>query len=279
MIETEEKVETAPEDIKADTVTKIETGVVQQLLDGAKIEKIETALQFSNANELILQTKKMENRLETIRTDTVKPLNGRVKAVNGWFKLKTAKLSEMRVNISGVMITYEEKQKAIAAEEQRKADAAAEKERLRLAEIERKKREEEETKRQEAEALRLKAENEKNEKKREELRQQAAQKEKERIAAAKKADTAAATAQTVVAPVMPVMSAPVTKGRSTRKTWDMEITNVKLLKAHLIKTNQLQYLTLNESSLKKAAALSEGEMEMPGMRVFPKKTTVLRAGK
>jgi predicted phage tail protein len=123
---------------------------VNELLSGARIEKIESDDQLTASVNLLKQVKRTAADLESERTGRVKPLNDRVKEINDEYKSKGTALSGLAGNLSNKGAEYQHEQQRKADEARLKAEREAEAERRRLADMESKRLEEEERLRNEA---------------------------------------------------------------------------------------------------------------------------------
>jgi hypothetical protein len=115
----------------------------QALLDGAdrflasakaSYAVIKTGDEFEAAAFDLQNIKTAQKELEAKRTSAVKPLNGVVATINGWFKKPTETLAEAERVIKGGMIGFQNEQERIRREQEARAAEQLRKEREKLEE-------------------------------------------------------------------------------------------------------------------------------------------------
>jgi len=271
---------------------------------------------YQTAASELQQIKRKAKDLEAQRVDLVTPLNATVKKINDLFRAPAEFLERAEKTIKSSMITYDQEQERIAAEERRKAEEAAARERARIraeAEAAEARRQAEENRlREEAAAAERKAQQARDEEARiraeaeeaakagdkaraAELEAQAKEQGKEAQAAditAAKAESKAESkveecraeelrtqaAMVQAAPSMIVSAAPKISGISGKTKWKGEVINkMKLIQFVAANPQFIELIDANESAINKMASALKSAMVVDGVRVYEERQIAARA--
>lgn len=187
----------------------------------ASIKTITTAVQFTQAGELLKAVKGALKQIEEQRVAITKPINESLRAVNAQAKTAAEPFEIAEREIKARMVEYSNEQERIRREEQRKAEAAAAAERARLAEQQ---RQAEAKARAEQERLRREAEEAAAAGRAAEAAKLAARADRVEERAAAKVEELQLREAMVVAPVIE-REPPKVAGVSTRMVWKHRITD------------------------------------------------------
>jgi hypothetical protein len=235
------------------------TSETEQLFGMSITYAVTTPQQYAAGGEELKRVKAAQKRLDELRKSMTRPLDAAKSAIMGFFRTPEEKLARAEAGIKRAMIVYSDEQERIRREEQRKAEEAARKERERIEaiarEAERKAREKAEAERKAAEAAAAAGRAAEAAK----LMAKAAATE-ERAAA--KAEEATQQAAMVVAPVI-YREPPKVSGISTREVWLFEVTDPAAVPR--------EYLTVDESKIRKVVGALKGDTRIAGVRVYSDK--------
>jgi hypothetical protein len=254
-------------------------GEIKQLLEGARIEKIEKPEEAAAVGELGKKLKAEYDLLEKERDGLVRPLNTVVDEYNAFFKGSKGCLTAIKgvmENCKSLIVRWNQKLADEQRERQRIADEKAAADRRKLEEEAEKKRQEAEKQRREAEEKRLAAQKVADEEERKKLEAEAAKLELKAEKTELKADEKAALSTTVVAPIVSA-SAPKIKGYSGYEKFYAEVTDKKEFVLWCVANGQWQYLDINQSALDKVAAVLKENFKADGIVVKSKLQNSVRS--
>lgn len=248
-----------PVDVSSRKDVKELAAETEQFATLAKTFAVTTPVQYENAGTQLQQIKGAQKRLESLRLSITRPMDAAKKAVLDLFRGPEEKLNQAEGCIKRAMIAYSDEQDRIRREEQRKAQEVARKEREKLEaqarEAERKAQEKAAADRraaEEAAAAGRAAEAAK-------LRASAAATEEK---AAARVEALAVQASTVVAPVIH-REPPKVAGINTREVWKFEVTDPAAVPR--------EYLSVDESKIRKVVGALKGDTRIAGVRVYSEK--------
>lgn len=250
---------------------------VATIVDGsASIERIDNHNQFENAVALTREIKRAAKKLDDTRKDSVGPLNGKVKAINDWFREPLARLDAVEKNLKKVIQEFQAEQERKRIEEQRKADEAARKERERIEAEARAQREREEANRRAEEEARRRALEAANAEERAKAQREAEAARKRAEDAAAKAKGKEQVAELVVAPV--VHTGPVkASGMATVTNYKAEMVDMSAFVQYCLSSSSLHFLEADMRALDRIMAATKGEMQIPGVRCLKSESVRMRA--
>ena len=276
----------AVELIGSELQTRIESGV-SLIMSGVESITIQNQEHLVNAATLTKEIKITGKLIEDERKKIVSPLNNQVSEVNAYFKKFASMLDTAETTLKKAIMTYQAEQERIRIEAQRKADEEARKERERIERAAREQREredaalrKEEEARQAAVEAQRKADEAANAEDRARLEAEAAQKRKESeaatraaLAAAEKASTKEAIAETIIAPVIDSnYRAP--SGSYNVTTYTGEVEDKAAFAKYCLDNGQLNFITIDVGQINKILQASKGARRMPGIKII--KSTSLR---
>lgn len=252
--------------VPAELQERVKSEVGGMLLGTSTIEKINTPEEAENAVELCKEIKVLSAKLDSDRKGLVAPLNGKVAAINDFYRVPVEALGGIEKNIKKVATVYAQEQERIRLEEQRKADEKARLERMKAEEEARKKREDEEKARRDAEEKRQQAENEEDEKKRAALLAEAAKDDQKAEKAAGQAESHEIAASSTVPQVMtgPV---PKPKGFSVSYDYKAEVEDPIAFMDWCFANEKYHLLEINSKTLNKMVSAEKEAFKAPGIRV------------
>jgi hypothetical protein len=230
---------------------------------------------YQAAAEDLKRVKVLAKTVEDTRVSITGPLHQAKVAVDNLFKGPTTFLQQAESALKGAMLKWDQEQERIRREEERKAEEARRAEQARL-DAERRQKEEEARKADE-EARRLEEEARAaaaagNEQQAEQLQQQAQEKANVASDAACDAVAIAHTAEVITMPVATPAPQKVS-GISTSTTVDFEVTSLLQLVQHAAQHPELLALVRADEVKLRAYVRGLGmNCQLPGVRVFPKKT-------
>lgn len=256
------------------------TGQARRMLADASDYVIDSQELYEAAAQDLQRVKALAASVEATRVSITGPLHAAKVAVDNLFKGPKTFLDQAEQKLKGAMLTWSEEQERIRREEQRKAEEARRAEQARLEQQRRE--QEEEARRREEEAQRLEAEARAaaaagDNRKALELEQQAQTEASAAADAAAEAHSTAVTAQVITMPVE-VAAPQKVSGISTSTTVDFQVSDLHALVKHIAEHKELLNLVCADSVKLRAYVRGVGlNCQLPGVRVFPKKTIAARA--
>lgn len=239
--------------IPNETKLLIETEVKNILKDGTKLVKITSDQEIVNANKLCGDCKSLIKEYEEKRKSLVNPYNDKVKEINNWFKPIVEKLEGLQKNIKQVIVDYQ-KERAIEAERIRQ-------EQFKKIEEERKKKLEEEQKiLEEKRKLELDIQNAKQ-------NSNIDLEKTEQNLAFLKMEEGLLKAEPVKVLEPITVSIPKTNVY-TQKKYTVEIINKKELVEFCLKTDQLNLIEFDISTMNKIANATKGTINFVGCKII-----------
>lgn len=258
--------------------------------EGAKILRIDTFDQYEATKKLGRAAADKAIELDKERLENTKPLRDEVDQINSVYNDQIKALKAVVDNMKTVVLTYDKEQERKRIEAQRKLEEEARKKREaeeakareQRAKEEAERRKAEEARQAEAEAKR-KAQEEQDAEKRKQLEAEAEARRKESEkatraadAAASKAETREAVAETIVAPVL----ASAKKGVTAVKQYIVEINDKRKLVEWLLANTMIDgmaYIEFDNGALNKLAQSTKGAIKIDGCTVVEKEN--LRIGR
>ena len=256
--------------------------------------QIATAEDYSLAADELKSIKARANKIEEQRTAITGPINKALKAINDLFRGPADLLAQAERTLKGKMLSWDQEQERIAAEQRRRAEEAAAVERRRLeAEAAERQRQAEEQARAAEAAARAQREAEaaaaaavaagnaeaaaKAQREADAQGQAAALAQAATQRAQADAAVAAETSQMVIAMPTQVEKAKAS-GISTSKKLDFEVVDVLLLVQHIAAHPELVTLVAVDSVKLRAYVKAMGKAcALPGVRVFEERVMSARA--
>jgi hypothetical protein len=251
----------------------------RRMLTDANDYVIDSTELYQAAAEDLQRVKALAKTVEETRVSITGPLHQAKVAVDNLFKGPTTFLQQAEAKLKGAMLTWDNEQERIRREEQRRAEEARRAEQARL-DAERRQREEE-ARRAEEEARRLEEEARAaaaagDAAKAQELEQQAQQEANAASDAAAEAHSLATTAEVITMPVQTQVTK--VSGVHTSKTVDFEVASLHELVKHVAAHPELLNLVTADTVKLRAYVRGLGmNCQLPGVRVFEKKTLAARA--
>ena len=195
---------------------------------------------YTQAAALRVRIREIGKKLDAERKGLTKPLDDEKKAIMAVYKPVEEKLAKTDAGICSRMVEFDRQQEAARAEEQR-----------RLEEYTRQKA----AKEADARALELIAKGDMD-------------------GAEKALDEAERVAVPVLAPVKPIAGS----GSHYRDNWQAEVTNQQAAIGYIVgHMAELGYLlAIDERRVREVAKMREGQLEIPGIKVWNEKTLVAR---
>ncbi len=229
---------------------------------------------YQTAATELQQIKRKAKDLEEQRVGLVNPLNSVVKKINDLFRAPLDFLAQAESTIKRAMITFDQEQERIAAEERRKAEEAAARERARLqaeaAEREAKAKAEEDRLRKESEEAAAAGD--------------AAKAAKLESQAEAKADAGQVRAEELRTQAAMVQAAPAQEtqakvtGIAGKSTWKGRVTNkLKLIQYVAANPQFIELVDANESAINKMAGALKKAMIVDGVEVYEERQIAARA--
>lgn len=243
---------------------------VDDLLNGARLERIDTDEQLRASVELLKVAKRTAADLETERKTRVAPLNARLDEINAEYKAKSLPLKGLVDNIAKVGADYQFEQRRKEEEARREAERKAEEERRRLAEIESKRLADEERLRREAEE-KIKAAEAATGDKREELIESANLASSVADTAAQEAVEAAKAIDTVRVDVTSIPKAITPSGFNARVKFGAKVRNYRTAMKWIVDNNEWSAIESEafkkcvDSAMNKIAANLQDRFNVPGV--------------
>lgn len=250
----------------------------QQALAFIQDFKVDSAEAYGLAADELKAIKARANQLEEQRTGITGPINKALKAINDLFRAPADALAQAEKLLKGKMLAWDQEQERIAAEARRRAEEAAAAERKRL-EAEAAERQRQAAEQTAAAAAAQAAGN----------AQAAAIAQAAADRAQAEAQTAVATSQMVIAPVVAVERGKAA-GISTSEKIDFDVTSLRLLIAYiatgksyaegdpaLAHPELLGLIRVDEVKLRAYVRGLGMATALPGVRVFKERVLSARA--
>lgn len=113
----------------AGRLNELRENIAKGLSQSREIALVMTSMDVETASHFVKNYSKIKNAVEKLRKETVEPLNGQVKEINGHFKVFISEVVEEEERLSRLLLDFNRKQQEIARqkaiEERRAAEEKA----------------------------------------------------------------------------------------------------------------------------------------------------------